>query len=433
MPVWFDSVYCRLRRKALQSRDRRLGVLASGFERIIRRSSSPLSSADLRAIDSLLVRTGNRPLTSIGPAWWRAYAEAVAANDEAFPAKESHLLAISEEMLCSGLGCDDWLELYRICLISGLYVVGIRLRQNAEASALIEADANNAPARQLRRAASVLLETGRFSEAQVMLDRLRQAGGDPSLVDHGEWLVKLLGEVARVPFAGSGEEAESETLKAFQGARIALVGPVPVSSQHGKEIDSFDLVAKFNYRGEARGLDPATQGRRVEISYYNIQQAKYIARNIDASFLSRVPFPIFIKDKGARLLGQYATNGRVLRNIEGLLLDSELNAGPNAIFDLLRFAPATVKVFNTDFMLTAGRYEGYSQPGGEEINYSHSFAKTHDPLMQFRWAKLAFSRGLIDGDDRFREVMGCDESLYIKRLQNGHGAIARENLTGWHQ
>lgn len=431
MPVWIDRVRYLLRRKSLRSRDRRLGVLASGLEKIFRSSPSTLSDQDFRAIEKLLVRTGNQCLTGVGRVWWSAFSEAVTANEAGFPDKEATLLAIGAEASGDGFNSDDWLELYRICLISGLYTVGVGLRRRAEIAALIEAEPSSASEQQLRRALSVLIETGRFSEARSMLARLQKTESDPKLVEHGYWLVSLLANEAPTPLVRPEEfSAESKMLEALQGSSVALVGPVPTDAENGHEIDSFDLVAKFNYRGGSGGLDPATQGKRVDISYYNIQQSKHIARNTDASFLSSVPFPVFIKDKGLRLLGQYATNGRVLKNLQRLLFDSELNAGPNAIFDLLRFTPATVKVFNTDFMLTAGRYKGYSQPGGEEINYSHSFAKTHDPLMQFRWARLAWSRGLIDGDDRFREVLGYDESTYITRLQEGHGGIARENLTG---
>ncbi len=431
MPVWIDRVRYLLRRKSLRSRDRRLGVLASGFEKIFRSSPSTLSDRNFRAIEKLLVRTGNQCLTGIGRVWWSAFAEAVTANEAGFPDKEAALLAIGAEASGDGFKSDDWLELYRICLISGLYTVGVGLRRRAEIAALVEAEPSNASEQQLCRALSVLIETGRFSEARSMLARLQKAESDPKLVEHGYWLVSLLADEAPTPLVRPEEfSAESKMLEALRGSSVALVGPVPTDAENGHEIDSFDLVAKFNYRGGSGGLDPATQGKRVDISYYNIQQSKHIARNTDASFLSSVPFPVFIKDKGVRLLGQYATNGRVLKNLQRLLFDSELNAGPNAIFDLLRFTPATVKVFNTDFMLTAGRYKGYSQPGGEEINYSHSFAKTHDPLMQFRWARLAWSRGLIDGDDRFREVLGYEESTYMTRLQEGHGGIARENLTG---
>ncbi|WP_155939878.1 hypothetical protein [Marinobacter sp. HL-58] len=370
-------------------------------------------------------------MITVGRAWWSAYADAVAADDASYVAKEAILLKMCRELSVGELGYRDWLELYRICLISGLFVVGIELRQRAELAVLVEAEADDASIDTLRHAMSVLIERGSFDEARTVLNGLRQKGDDPDLMEHADWLLRLLDSERPLAYLRPDKfPVEAEVLKATQGASIALVGPVPTRSPNGPEIDGFDLVAKFNYRGGPGGRDPDTQGSRVDISYFNLQQAKFIARKTNPAFISDIPFPVFVKGKGYRLLGRYTTTGRVLMNLQWLLFDSEFNAGPNAIFDLLRFAPATVKVFNTDLMLTAGRYRGYSQPGGEEINYSHSFAKTHDPLMQFRWAKLAWSRRLIDGDERFCEVMASDERDYIKRLQEGHGAIARENLRG---
>lgn len=431
MSIWFDKAWYLLRRKSLQSRDRRLTVLAQGLKGAFLHCKTGLSDPDYGKIERALARTGNQRLISIGRAWWSAFADAVVADDASYVDKEARLLKICGELSGGELGSRDWLELYRICLISGLFVVGIELRQQAEVAALVEAEVDNASIDTLRHAMSVLIERGSFDEARAVLNGLREKGDDPDLLEHADWLLRLLDGKKPLAYVRPDKfSVEAEVLKATQGASIALVGPVPTRSQNGPEIDGFDLVAKFNYRGGPGGRDPDTQGRRVDISYFNLQQAKFIARKTSPAFLSDIPFPVFVKHKGYRLLGRYTATGRVLMNLQWLLFDSEFNAGPNAIFDLLRFAPATVKVFNTDFMLTAGRYQGYSQPGGEEINYSHSFAKTHDPLMQFRWAKLAWSRRLIDGDERFCEVMASDERDYIRRLQEGHGAIARENLRG---
>jgi hypothetical protein len=432
MSLWIENARYLLRRKSLQNRDYRLSILATGFKRAFKNFDKEMSARGCQQIERILVRTGNQRLRCVSSQWWTAFSDAVAANDGDYADKEARMLELCAALPRGSLHSGDWLELYRICLISGLFVVGINLRQRAEDLALKEASAVGAPKSVVRRALSVMIERGNFDEARRLLQVLHEKKDAPDLLEHACWLLQLLsGEKPLAYVPPDRSPVETSTLQSMRGAQIALVGPVPVSSKNGSEIDAFDLVAKFNYRGGVGGLDPETQGRRVDIAYYNLQQAKFIARKSDPSFFSEVSFPVFIKDKGSRLLGRWTASGRVLLNLQWLLFDSELNAGPNAIFDLLRFSPSSIKVFNTDLMLTAGRFKGYSQPGGEEINYSHSFAKTHDPLMQFRWVKLAWSCGLIDGDDRFRDVMKIDEAAYIRLLQDGHGAIARENLRGW--
>lgn len=431
MSLWIERIRYLLQRKSLLSRSYRLSIVAIGLRRVLRDFDDGLSAPGYRQIERILTRTGNWRLRSIGREWWSVFADAVVANKENYADKEARVLKACKSLPEGDLCSNDWLELYRICLISGLFVVGTELRKRAETLALKESKPADASVDAVRRAMSVMIERGCFDSARYLLQRLYEKEDTPELLEHADWLIQLLEDGKPSIFSRSGQSvAEMKALQAMQGAQVALVGPVPVSSQNGPEIDRFDLVAKFNYRGGDGGLDPATQGQRIDISYYNLQQAKFIARKLTPSFLSKISFPIFIKDKGFRLLGRWNINARVLINLQWLLFDSELNAGPNAIFDLLRFAPGRIKVFNTDLMLTAGRFKGYSQPGGEEINYSHSFSKTHDPLMQFRWVKLAWSCGLLDGDESFRDVMKGSEIAYIKRLQEGHGAIARENIGG---
>ncbi|MDX1756772.1 MAG: hypothetical protein R3175_11980 [Marinobacter sp.] len=419
-----------LQRRALRKTDRRMDRWHRGLRKAFRTAHPGLPAA--HQLQRVAVRTGHRALLALPEHWWTAYAGAVKATVAELPAFEARLLESTRQLSAERLDTSQWLELYRVCLISGLYVAALAVRQLAENRARDEAARPGASLDQLRTGFAVALETGDEAGARDLLGRLAQVGESHEHLEHAAWLVDLVtvGEVA--PFA-DGSHADNPVTQlraALEGNTVALVGPVPVEAAQGAEIDRFDLVAKFNYRGGGLGCDPETQGRRVDIAYYNIQQSKYIARKLDPGFLAHLAFPVFIKDKGLRLLSPWAPSGRVLRNLQWLLLDSEFNAGPNAVYDLLRFAPARLKVFNTDLMLTAGRFQGYAQPGGEEINYSFSFAKTHDPVIQFRFLQCLWRTGRIEGDERFDKVMKLSLDDYIRKLQDGHGEIARESLNG---
>lgn len=425
-----ERVLSRLQRRALKKKDRRIDLWHRGLQKAFRAVNLGTMAAHQRRLHRVAVRTGNRALLALPQHWWAAYSAAVTAPVNRLPEVQAGLLERTRRLSASLMETDHWLELYRVCLISGLYSVALGVRQLAEIRGRDDAARPGATLSQLRTGFSVALEHGEGALACDLLGRLARAGESRAHLDHGAWLVDVVtgSEFGAFAEADYGNDPLSQLRTTLEGKNVALVGPVPTDRAQGVEIDSFDLVAKFNYRGGELGCDPETQGRRVDIAYYNIQQAKYIARELDPSFLANLAFPIFIKDKGLRLLKSWAPSGRVLRNMQWLLLDSEFNAGPNAVYDLLRFAPARLKIFNTDLMLTAGRFQGYAQPGGEEINYSFSFAKTHDPVMQFRFFQCLRRNGQIEGDERFDYVMSLSLDDYIRKLQDGHGEIARESL-----
>ncbi len=105
--------------------------------------------------------------------------------------------------------------------------------------------------------------------------------------------------------------------------------------------------------------------------------------------------------------------------------DTHLNAGPNAVLDLLRFGPGgSLKVFNTDMMLSSGgRFAGYKAPDEKPIDYTRSFIKTHDPVVQFLILNRLWTVGHISGDERFEAVMAMGGlEQYLLQLQEAYGA-----------
>jgi hypothetical protein len=108
--------------------------------------------------------------------------------------------------------------------------------------------------------------------------------------------------------------------------------------------------------------------------------------------------------------------------LQWLLPDTHFNAGPNAVIDLLRFRPGAVNIFNTDLMLSAGRFAGYRPEGAKPIEYTRSFIKTHDPVLQYVTMHRLWELGYIAGDTRFESVMTMGLSGYLEKLQGVHGA-----------
>tara|TARA_R100000322_G_C5447276_1_gene191862 strand:+ start:2802 stop:4058 length:1257 start_codon:yes stop_codon:yes gene_type:complete len=406
----------------------RIEFLGKEFGRVFASSYGPSGNA-INGLTRVLIKSGNELLTTLPEEWWIGYISAVKAPRADLNTKETALAKVTREIPADSLPGLCWLELYRICLISGLFRVGLLVRYKAEHSIVEESHTSRNPGK-AEAALAISLEVGAWTQARELLARAMEAGLESGRAGHARWLIDSLEHGIRHAFPPKAhmDPTEQAFLVEAKNKRIAVVGPVPSKAESGSEIDSFDLVAKFNYRGAKLGCDPVTQGRRVDIAYYNIEQSKYIARKMSPSFLRELRYPVFIKPKGYRVLKEHASHGRLLSNVEWLLPDTEFNAGPNAVYDLLRFCPGEVKIFNSDLMLTAGRFAGYWQPGAKEVNYCYSFAKTHDPVLQFRHFQHALAAELISGDAAFREVMAMTLEQYIERLQSAHGGIAREAL-----
>ncbi|MCK0713473.1 hypothetical protein [Chromohalobacter sarecensis] len=411
-------------------------ILYRHFLRAFQQSTS--ADQTLSLIFRGLVRTGNESLKALPDAWWPEFFRYVTStNPDGGESSEQVLLEIAETLNSELLEADRWLDLYRICLFSGLFRLGLQVRYKAEGAIKREASSKLGGIRSQCLALAVSLESGETEEATAALERLARLKLSEYKLAQGFWLRDLLCSRTKTTLveAYPGQSplehhAELSMLDAAKGCSIAMVGPVASSVEAGPEIDGFNLVAKFNYRGGEQGCDPLTQGRRIDISYYNIDQAKYIAQHSDAGFPANLRFPVFIKAKGFRAVKKVTSEGRIVRNAQWLLLDSEFHAGTNALVDLFRFEPKKVKVFNSDLMLTAGRYQGYWRPGTKPVNYCFSFSKTHDPFMQFNYLKRLWASGLIEGDARFGAIMENGLEAYVKDLQRAHGESGRQVLAG---
>jgi hypothetical protein len=255
-----------------------------------------------------------------------------------------------------------------------------------------------------------------------MLSRLNAA---KELATQASWFIELLaGNLGpdNTNWAGKLPTRDVEYGQFIAGKRIALVGPVPGITDQGADIDDHDVVVKFSYRGGDQGRDPKTQGQRLDVSYYNNTQAEALAKADFVSVLSSLRWGVCINRKGLSRFPKNYPNLRVLSSLKWMLPDTHFNAGPDVVLDLLRFNPAGIRVFNTDLMLSAGRFSGYLLAGAKPIDYTRSFIKTHDPILQYEIMQRLWNIGLISGDARFDEVMTLGLRGYTEQLQRVHGA-----------
>ncbi|WP_323751842.1 hypothetical protein [Marinobacter sp.] len=318
-----------------------------------------------------------------------------------------------------------WLDLYRLGLGVGLFVPAQRFRQKAIEAMLVESEYPHASLAMLTAGSYAAIETGDFIRASELLERMKSKGVGQSRYQQGRWLVQLLGGMAPAgitELAIDDDEPDALFRKSVQGNRLALVGPVATKVRNGAEIDNHDLVVKFGYRGGDVGKDPGTQGLKLNVSYYNNKQAEQLSETSYNDVLADLHWAVFNNQKGRSFLPKRMPKVRQLESLQWLMPDTHLNAGPNAVLDLLRFGPSSLAIYNTDMMLSSGRFAGYKASDEKSIDYTRSFIKTHDPVVQFLVMHRLWSLGRIKGDERFESVMAMGLDQYLLRLQEAYGA-----------
>lgn len=86
---------------------------------------------------------------------------------------------------------------------------------------------------------------------------------------------------------------------------------------------------------------------------------------------------------------------------------------PKIVYDLIRFSPGRIKIFNADFFLgPAPHYSGYLT---YDIKLVQSFLG-HDVIRNFRLLKQWFSAGLVEADAALSEILALNEEEVIERV-----------------
>jgi hypothetical protein len=321
-----------------------------------------------------------------------------------------------------------WLDLSRLCIAIGLFQPARVLREAGLGRMLMDVGHRSATLEQLTACCYASLERDDYESSMRFLNRMELAGCQDKWLLQAAWFVKLLsGErIREVSGPGRFRTREDEEFGRFvRDQQIAVVGPVASNVVQGEEIDRHDVIVKFGYRGGSGGREPETQGRRLDISYYNNTQAEQLAKSAYDKVLSEIRWGVCNNRKGRCHFPADYPGLRQVASLQWLMTDTHLNAGPNAILDLLRFGPGNIKVFNTDMMLSSGRFAGYKPEGDKPIDYTRSFIKTHDPILQYQIMRRLWSVGYIEGDVRFESVMKMGVREYLEELQKAYGADTR--------
>ena len=159
------------------------------------------------------------------------------------------------------------LELYALLLEYGLYSIGCIIRSKSAKLVLKEGINKSSNKNILTRYLSAAFEERRQAELKDSLEEIIALNSDYDEIH----VLNLF--FNKIFFKINSEKLHKERYieKIFSdlinGKRVAIVGPAQNDLNNGKEIDSFDIIVRFNYKGE--NIDAKNYGSRTDISYFN--------------------------------------------------------------------------------------------------------------------------------------------------------------------
>lgn len=359
--------------------------------------------------------------------WWEGL---IIASNMSKPIDEGYEKQLIRETLSHDpriLTYEDWIDLYALSLRIGLFRFGSILRDMAKSSI---AQFPRKDTKSRRCILGALIDNGKWSEADDLLEHESPFVGIPKAHEHAKWLISRFIHSLQRPHGSESPKNLQDTviidqdyLELLNNKTVAIVGPVKPLTDAGGEIDSFDIVIKFNHRTEGQGCDPVTQGRRIDIAYYNGTQTDILIDKHKGTIPDNLKAAVFNSDTLEKIHGVQIK--RRINSINFMLFNGNLNAVPNAVYDVLLHRPKIIKIFNADLMLSNNRYKSYRPSKIGRINYTRSCV-THDPATQYNMLCHAWANGLVKGDDRFESIMQMGEKEYMHQLQIIWGTAVNE-------
>jgi hypothetical protein len=213
-------------------------------------------------------------------------------------------------------------------------------------------------------------------------------------------------------------------LELARGRTIAVVGPAPKREEIRDEIDGFDVVVRTNFQGN---IDPS-YGSRTDVSYYN---GNRLLSRRDEILRTAAELPWLVATRGSdETLKAMFPSHPGIRSAERAaphFVQAIPLAIPIMLADLIRFAPARIKLFCVDFFRSQAAYrDGYHRKliGSDAVAHS---VRVHDPFSSFGFVQQLHRAGLCEADAVAGEVLRLTREQYAESMQELYGHHCVEN------
>jgi tetratricopeptide (TPR) repeat protein len=328
-----------------------------------------------------------------------------------------------------------WFPLHWRLLSEGHFTLGYRAKtmmaKRIAASRVKDPDTN--PGRYLEKARAMNF-LGRVDEALEHLDTTkhlttlestRQAmekmAADIAM-SHGDMDDYLALNEAQSSLIGS--DAEAQFREITHGRSIAIVGPADTNAEHGELIDSADVVVRTKFVSDSMDGFEVNVGSRTDLSYYALGSANFLKSDIvDALSRGELKMAVFRTETFDHSIPFLHRPGDVRYSpseYQGSFRSAQF-AIQRIIYDLLRYGPSSITVFNIDFFVAPDNYRP-----GYLADYTKDFSDAgmtqilsafgHDFLADFVFTQRMHKLGFIQVDDEVAKLLAMTPVAYLQAL-----------------
>jgi tetratricopeptide (TPR) repeat protein len=257
---------------------------------------------------------------------------------------------------------------------------------------------------------------------------VRLALGDPA--DHIEF--------RRLHESAGCSLAEQRFKEMVQGREVAIVGPADADLPQGAEIDQFDTVIRTKFIPDGLAGHAETAGTRTDLSYYAIGSTSLLGEQIGRALrdghLQMVVFRTPKYENGTRHI-EFPGDLRYMPSEYRVSLRASQFAIQRIIYDVIRYEPARIKLFNMNFFAAANPYRtGYNLDPTQSFE-AHGLQRpleafAHDFRSDFVLTKRWQGAGLVETDPVAADVLRLSTSEYLEVLADARTSVGPDLLTG---
>ena len=212
--------------------------------------------------------------------------------------------------------------------------------------------------------------------------------------------------------------------KKIYNKTIAVVGPASPLADNGEQIDRYDYIVRVNTlitRRVPAILDKSKTGLRTDIIYYNdwmVNRWRNIIFNPE-----NIYWNVFKNKKNCEKFINLSKNKSCSNQTTLDFLNGSTTAGAmmisNILFDLLKYNPKKIKIFNVDFYFNGFNYmKGYKNFINKARNekWFVKELRKHDAFFNYELIKLFLNNKKIEIDKMGMVPLKMNSHDYASRL-----------------
>ena len=213
---------------------------------------------------------------------------------------------------------------------------------------------------------------------------------------------------------------DKDLISIIKNKNIAIIGPANNDEKNASEIDKFDVVVRINQLSK-ENLN-LRKGYKTDIVFLNGVKCDQAILENKLKFIKKTKI-LYVKNNGYlnffKKIG--FKNIKISSNIDDYMALGISNMLPFILFEILKYNPKKIKIFDNDLMLNPKRIKNYQRHSNYKAKDFLKMSINHDPISQFNFVKYLFKNSkIITGDKYFLSAIQHNEISYLKKLEKNY-------------